>query len=75
MQPVKQEMDMQLPKPANTRLCSDKNCQTTRCLKNKCPLRSMYIYDKNCQSANNMCFDKKPSEIWIWRNLFSLCSQ
>ena len=63
MWPVKPEMDMWLPKPAITRLCSDKNCQSTRCFKKRCPVRPMYVYDKNCQSANNMCFDKKPSEI------------
>ena len=36
---------MQLPKPA--RLCSDKNCQSTRCYKS--PVGPMNKYDKNCQ--------------------------
>ena len=38
-----QENDMQLPQPAITRLCSNKNCQCTRCYKKK-------NYEKNCQS-------------------------
>ena len=47
---VKPPMDMRLPKPAipykYTRLCSDKNCQSTRCYK-----KHEYIKcDKNCQS-------------------------
>ena len=57
MRPVKPEIDMQLPKPAipykYKRLCSDKNCQSTRCFKKKCPVRPV-CDDKNCQSANIM---------------------
>ena len=47
MQSVTKEenTDMWLPQPA--RLCSDKNCQSTRCYKNTCTRRPMY--DKNCQ--------------------------
>ena len=52
LQQVKPEKDRWLPKSAITRLCSDKNCQSTRCYRKK-------NYDKNCQLANNMCFDKK----------------
>ena len=46
---VTKETDMQLPKPATRRLCSDKSCQSTRCssLKKQSPRRPMY--DKNCQ--------------------------
>ena len=55
-------MDMQLPKPAvpyrYTRLCSDMNCQSTRCVKKKCPVRPE-CDGKNCQSAKHMCYDKK----------------
>ena len=45
MQSVTKERDMWLPKPA--RLCSDKNCQSTRCcslrsLKKQSPRRPMY---------------------------------
>ena len=44
-------MDMQLPKPAvpykYTRLCSDKNCQSTRCYKKK-------NSDKNCQETKSI---------------------
>ena len=61
MQPVKPEiMNMQLPKPAvpyeYRRLCKDKNCQSTTCYssKKKSPVRPMYEYDKNCQSAYMM---------------------
>ena len=43
--------NMWLPKPAvlykYRRLCSDKNCQSTRCYRKR-------VYDKNCQSANIM---------------------
>ena len=35
------------------RLCSDKNCQSTRCFKKKCPVRPV-CDDKSCQSANLM---------------------
>ena len=53
MRPEKPEMDMQLPKPAipykYTRLCSDKNCQSTRCYQKKDSMRSMYGNDMNCQ--------------------------
>ena len=54
MQSVTKTHDMQLPKPAFTRLCSDKNFRSTRCFKKKSPVRPMYGYDKNCQSANMM---------------------
>ena len=44
MQSVTKKMDMQLPKPAlpyeYRRMCSDKNCQSTRCYRN--PMRPMY---------------------------------
>ena len=49
MQPVMPEMNAQLPKPAIKRLCSDKECQSTRCCSYK-----KRNYDKNCQSANMM---------------------
>ena len=67
MWPVKLEMDMQLPKPAITRLCSDKNRQSSRYFKNKSPVRPMYGHDKNCQSMwpkkprNHMLSVTKPS--------------
>ena len=56
MQPVKPQLDMQLPKLAITGLCRDKSCQSPRCYnyKKKSPVRPMYGYDKNCQSANMM---------------------
>ena len=53
-------MDMQLPKPAvlynYKRLCSGKNCQSTRCYKKKSSVRPLCGKDKNCQSQpiNNM---------------------
>ena len=40
---VTKEMDIQLAKPAIRRLCSDKNCQSTRCYQKR---RPMYSYDK-----------------------------
>ena len=43
MWPVMPDVNMQLSKPAITRLCSDKNCQSTRCYKKK-------NYEKYCQS-------------------------
>ena len=55
MWPVMPEMDMQSPIPAITRLCCDKNCQSTRCYKKPEFLK----HGKNCQSANNMCYDKE----------------
>ena len=49
------EMNMQLPKPAvlyeYRRLCSDKDFQSTRCYKKR-------NYDKNCQSDDNLCYNK-----------------
>ena len=41
---VTKETDMQLPKPAIRRLCSDKSCQSTRCssLQKQSPRRPMY---------------------------------
>ena len=52
---VKPQMDVQLPKPAvpyeYKRLCNDRNCQSTRYYKKR-------NYDKNCQSDNNMCYNK-----------------
>ena len=56
MQPVMPEiMNVQLPKPAvlykYRRLCSDKNCQSTRCYKKKSAMRPMHTYDKHCQSV------------------------
>ena len=42
-------MNMQLPKPAMRRLCSDKKCQSTRCYKKQSPMRPMH--DKNCKSV------------------------
>ena len=43
-----------LPKPAvpdqYKKLCSDKNCQSTRCYRKKHPVRPMCGDDKNCQS-------------------------
>ena len=47
-------MNMQSSKPAIRRVCNDKNCQSKRCYKKKIPVRPMYDYDKNCQSANMM---------------------
>ena len=44
MQPVRPQPDVQLPKPAIRRLCSDKNCQSTRCYKKR-------NHDKNFQSV------------------------
>ena len=62
LQTVKPKMDIQLPKPAvpyqYKRLCSDKNCQSTRCYKKK-------NSDKNCQSDNNMCSDKNKGHLWV----------
>ena len=56
MQPVMPDiMNVQLPKPAVLckcrRLCSDKNCQSTRCCKKKSPMRPVHTYDRNCQSV------------------------
>ena len=67
MQPLKPEMSMESKEPAmqsgfkkkHVPLCSDKNCQSTRCYKRKSPVRPMCPDDKICQSANNMCYDKK----------------
>ena len=42
MQSVTNTDNMHLPKPAIRRLCSDKNCQSTRCYKKR-------NYDKYCQ--------------------------
>ena len=59
---VTKKNDVWLPTPAvlyqYRRLCNDKNCQSTGCYKKR-------NYYKNCQSDNNMCFNK---EIWIWKN-------
>ena len=58
MQSVANTDHMQLPKPAvlhkYRRLCSDKNCQSTRCYQKRSPMRPIQKYDKNCQSANMM---------------------
>ena len=62
MWPVKLQMDMQSKEPAMQSsfkkkyvpLCSDKNCQSTRCYKKKSPKRPMCGDNKNCQSANIM---------------------
>ena len=35
-------------------LCSDKNCQSTRCYWKKSPVRPMYGNDKNCQDTKFM---------------------
>ena len=57
MQPVKPEKSsiMQLLKPPVAykykRLCSNKNCQSTRCYKKECPVRPV-CNDRNYQSAN-----------------------
>ena len=64
MWPVKQSMDMQLPKPAlpykYTRLCNNKSCQSTRCCK-----KSEYTKcDKNCQSTQYMWLKKPTSNMW-----------
>ena len=54
MWPVKPEMDMQSPRPAipykHTRLCSDKNCQSTTCYKKKDQVKSL-CSNKNCQET------------------------
>ena len=36
------------------KMCSDKNCQSTRCYKKKSSVTPMYGNDKNCQSTQNM---------------------
>ena len=54
IQSVTNTNNMWLPKPSIRRLCSDNKCQSTRCYKKKSPVRPMYAYDKNCQSANMM---------------------
>ena len=51
---------MHSPKPAiqssyQKSLCSDKNCQSTRCYKKRYPVRSIW-HDKNCQSTR--CYKK-----------------
>ena len=43
MQSVTKEMHMRLAKPEIRRLCSDKNCHSTRCYKNMSPRRPMYV--------------------------------
>ena len=49
MQSVTKEenTDVWLPQPAIKSICSDKNCQSTRCYKHMGPRRP--ICDKNCQ--------------------------
>ena len=62
MHTAMQPSNMQLPKPATPssckKLCSYKNCQSTRFYKKKCPVRPVCT-DKNCQSGKCMCYDKK----------------
>ena len=61
MWPVEPEMDMWSKEPVmqssfkkrHAPLCSDKNCQSTRCFKKKCPVRPV-CNDKNYQSAKFM---------------------
>ena len=48
----------QLNQPSYKKMCSDKNCQSTKCMQPKEPT-SHKCDDKNCQSAKHMCCDKK----------------
>ena len=64
MWPVKPAMNMQLPKPAipykYTRLCSDKDCQFTRCYKKKDQVKSV-CSGNNCLEIQNINMQpKKP---------------
>ena len=55
MQSVTNNTDVQLPKPTvpyeYSRLCKDKNCQSTRCY--KCQVIPMYNYDKKLSVTRN----------------------
>ena len=54
MWPVKPTMDMQSVGPATyKKMCSDKNCQSTRCYKKNSPVRQV-CNDKNHQSDKAM---------------------
>ena len=56
---MKKSSYMQLPKPAKEEANpDDKNCQSTRSYKKMCLVRPG-CNDKNCQSANNICYDIK----------------
>ena len=55
MQPVKPATNVQsVTNTRNKRLYSNKNCQSDRCFKKKCPKRPMCGNDKNCQSTQCM---------------------
>ena len=45
------------------RLCCDKNCQTTRCYRKKCPVRPMCGDDKNCQSPKKLIWNLNLKEL------------
>ena len=57
MWPVKPEMDVQSKEPQfifkkkHVPLCSDKNCQSTKCYRKKSPVRTRCSNAKNCQST------------------------
>ena len=58
MWPVKPTMDIWWVEPATyKKICSDKNCQYTRCCKKKSPVRPV-CDDKNCQSSKTMYYRK-----------------
>ena len=69
MWPVKPAMDMQSSEPAiqlqssfkkkHVPIYIDKNCQSTRCYRNKSPVRPRCSNDKNCQSTRCFSFKKK----------------
>ena len=48
-------------------MCSDKNCQSTRCYKKKSPIRPMCGDDKNCQSTQHMQPKEAASHMWSVR--------
>ena len=62
-------MNMWLPKPAipyrYKRLCSDKNCQSTRCYKKKDKVKSVYS-DNNCLEIQNVNMQPKKPINHMW---------
>ena len=60
MQSVTKSSSMELSKPARKQVIH-KNCQSIKNYKKMYPVRPV-CDDKNCQSANNMCSDKKQTK-------------
>ena len=87
MQPVKPEMDMQSKEPQSSfkkkhvPLCSDKNCQSTRCYQKseytkcdkKCQFTQKHCYDyKKCRYTKCLCDDKNCQSANLMWNLKEL---